>query len=215
MIVRCSSPTTVPRAHDPPLAVPHAATKVPQTPPPPAAGMDTDIRATPPLQTSCLPVSSIPHPPPRRKKKRRHRCRQNRRRRARSRTSIFHPMLLMRRLSQYRATIPVIREGPVMRCARPRACSVARSRRSGGTAHTDSGLMTVTCSCEQCRPLSFILMHFDPYTFPLRDSDVFFGYFCCSNALSKLMDLLVSCTFLSDCRVKCYAFNLVERRKVG
>lgn len=152
--VLCYSPTTAPRSHDPPLALPHEATRVPQTPPPPAAGiMDTDIRAAPPLQTSCLPVSSIAHPPPRRKKHRRpHPRRQNRRRRARSPTSICSRMLLrMRRSSPYRAIIPVIREGPVMRCARLRACSVARSRRSGATAHTDSGLMTVTCSCEQRR----------------------------------------------------------------
>lgn len=40
-----------------------------------------------------------------------------------------------------------------MRCARLRACSVGRSRRSGGPAHTDSGVITtVTFSSEQHRP---------------------------------------------------------------
>jgi hypothetical protein len=164
--VRCSSPTTTSRL----LALHHAATKVAQSPPPavhrqspaPLADMDTDIRAATPLQISCLPISSTARRLPCQNEHRGRRRRQSRPRRTRRATSI----LRMRRGSSLSsATIPVIREAPVMRCARQRACWVARSRRSGGSAHTDSGVImitTATFSSEQALSPT----HLDSYAFP-------------------------------------------------
>jgi hypothetical protein len=158
--VRCSSPTTTPRRHDLHPVLHHAATRVPQTHPaavhrhtpvPLIAGMDTDILAVPPLPISCLPISSIARRPRSRNKHRRG-PRQSRRRRTRRVTSACLILQMRKGLSLSSATIPGIRKGLAMRYARPCACWVARSRRSGATAHTDSGVITtVTFSSEQHR----------------------------------------------------------------